>query len=72
MEHPSSGLQGSRAFEYHEAELALLEAGPSLDSKYVAVGYEEFIHGALRLDTAPLRRIHYGRSLTFAFVFRVD
>jgi hypothetical protein len=36
--------------------LAVLEAGVEVDEEYVAVGYEEFVHGEAYLDVASLCR----------------
>lgn len=60
MEHVCAGLQGSRAAQYDEAQLEILEAGAEVDTKYLAFGFEELVHGEAYLDKPSLRGLHDG------------
>jgi len=60
VEHVCAVLQGGGVVEYHEAELEVLEAGVTVDTKHVAVGFAVIVHGETHLDGASLRGLHNG------------
>jgi hypothetical protein len=53
-------LQRGGAAEYHEAQLAIFEAGVKVDQKYMALGFEEPFHGEAYLDSPSIRGFYHG------------
>lgn len=61
--HIRSVLQGGRAALDYEAKLALPQAGVALDAEYLALRFEESLHGEAYLDCAPLCCVYYGEII---------